>query len=586
MNRETLETSIDCGRALDFSEYSEEDLQKAIDRKKVVLHLQTLHRPARAYVDELAEPLGLKSAQLYRIANRFHEHPDIVSLIGRKRGRKRGVPQIDPAVEYEITKIIDRLYNDKVRRDPFVIVRQVTAVCHVKGLKKPSDATIRQRIRMQDDWYVSLKREGYKYARDNLEGELEGSHIPEHVLECVMIDNSPADIMVVDEHTRECIGRPMMTTAIDIHSRCILAIILRMPAPSVMSAGLAVHMSSIPKDKYLADLELGHLSWPMRGIPRALSQDNGKEFHGNGFKFGCLLHNINIDHRMVASPRSGSIVERVIKTLNMEMHQLAGTTKTNSQDRGNYDSEKEAKLSLQDLKTHMARFITTRYHERVHDGMNISPRLAWELATEGEDPFRPKIRAPVDPTRMLIDFIDHAELPLTSRGFRWEHISYNSRDLVSLRNQYGNGPWIVKRDPRSIKQVFVYNKHAHPPEYLVVPTTDRNLQDMSKEEFSIRRKASIDFAESHVDYDLIHKNQIEADEFLQAAMAKTDKAKRIASRRKINEKSRRDLPITPMKPTDNRSKPKPAAPPIFTAEDLEYIHSVDTDDIDPMEETS
>ena len=121
MDRETLETSIDCGRALDFSEYTEADLHKAFERRKAVLHLQTLHRPTRAYVDEIAEPLGLKSAQLYRIANRFHEHPDIVSLIGSKRGRKRGVPQIDPAVDYEITKIIDRLYNDKVRRDPFSV---------------------------------------------------------------------------------------------------------------------------------------------------------------------------------------------------------------------------------------------------------------------------------------------------------------------------------------------------------------------------------------------------------------------------------------------------------------------------------
>jgi putative transposase len=56
----------------------------------------------------------------------------------------------------------------------------------------------------------------------------------------VQIDHTVVDVIVVDEQHRRPIGRPYVTAAIDVFSRCLGGLVVTLEAPSALSAGLCL----------------------------------------------------------------------------------------------------------------------------------------------------------------------------------------------------------------------------------------------------------------------------------------------------------------------------------------------------------
>lgn len=56
-------------------------------------------------------------------------------------------------------------------------------------------------------------------------------------LDIIQIDHTKVDVMVVDKETRQSIGRPYITVAIDIFSRMIYGFYISLEAPSYFSVG-------------------------------------------------------------------------------------------------------------------------------------------------------------------------------------------------------------------------------------------------------------------------------------------------------------------------------------------------------------
>jgi transposase InsO family protein len=55
-----------------------------------------------------------------------------------------------------------------------------------------------------------------------------GSLEAAHPLEIVQVDHTQSDVFVVDRWTRRPIGRPWLSVAIDVATRCVVAIFLAM----------------------------------------------------------------------------------------------------------------------------------------------------------------------------------------------------------------------------------------------------------------------------------------------------------------------------------------------------------------------
>lgn len=60
------------------------------------------------------------------------------------------------------------------------------------------------------------------------------------ILEQVQIDHTVIDVIVVDERERQPTGRPYLTVAIDVYSRCIIGMVVTLEAPSAVSVGLCL----------------------------------------------------------------------------------------------------------------------------------------------------------------------------------------------------------------------------------------------------------------------------------------------------------------------------------------------------------
>ena len=105
--------------------------------------------------------------------------------------------------------------------------------------------------------------------------------------------------------------------------------------------------------------------WPMSGKPKALFVDNAAEFKSEAFTRGCQQHGIELGYRPLGRPHYGGIVERIIGTALQQIHELPGTTFSNPTERGQYDSEQMAALTLDELQKWLTLAVAT-YHGTVH----------------------------------------------------------------------------------------------------------------------------------------------------------------------------------------------------------------------------
>ena len=175
------------------------------------------------------------------------------------------------------------------------------------------------------------------------------------------------DINIVDETYREVIGRPWITVLIDVYSRMILGFYLSLDPPGDIAVGLAISYSVQRKESWLAKFNIT-TPYPCWGIMDMIHADNAGEFHGNMIKRACKEYGIDIEWRPVKQPRYGAHIERWLGHLLKKIHRLTGTTFFNVEEKGDYDSEKYAQMTLTELEEWITLFITGVYHQRFHTG--------------------------------------------------------------------------------------------------------------------------------------------------------------------------------------------------------------------------
>ena len=121
----------------------------------------------------------------------------------------------------------------------------------------------------------------------------------------------------------------------------------------------------MPKDTWLAQHDIT-TSWPVWGVMDTVHADNGKEFHGTMLEKACEEYDIMLQWRPVGRPHFGGHIERLLGTLNHEMHNLPGSTFSNPRERGQYEAEQHAALTLAEFERWLAMLIVEVYHQRVH----------------------------------------------------------------------------------------------------------------------------------------------------------------------------------------------------------------------------
>lgn len=220
-----------------------------------------------------------------------------------------------------------------------------------------------------------------------------------------------------------------------------------------MSVGLCLSRVCCDKSSWLESIVLaGKVQWPMAGKPRRLYLDNAAEFKSEALRRGCEEHGIDLQYRPPGRPHYGGIVERIIGTAMLRVHELPGTTFSNPRARGSYDSQAAAVMTLAELERWLV-VATGAYHASPHASLGQSPAAKWSdgMAVLWSPPL-----VVVNETGFVVDFLPVIRRRLTRTGFTIDHVQYFSNSLkpwISRREQLGT--LIIRRDPRDISRVWV-----------------------------------------------------------------------------------------------------------------------------------
>jgi putative transposase len=459
--------------------------------------------------DAVARKAGVSPRALYRWAAKWQRDRTLTALLPGKLGPRRGLRRLGHDREIIVDAVLDEWMTKRETLPIAAAHEEVNRRCSKAGIKPVSRGAVEARLRARK-----------KPGRRRRAGQPADIPATRRALGIVQVDHTPVDVMVVEEGTRRSIGRPWITVVFDIATRAVLGFHVSLEAPSATSVAMALGMACLPKYNWLYKVNAG-VEWPMHGIPEALHLDNAKEFYSEALRRGCERHDIRLMYRAPGRPYTGGHIERYLGTLMTRIHGLPGTTGSNPKDRGSYQSEKRAALTMAELETWLTLEIAGRYHQTVHKGIHMTPAAAWRAAVE-----RQAVRTSMKPKELAIDFLPVIARKVGRSGFQIFHIRYWDPTLSRVF-QSPERTWI-RFNPRNLSRVFV----AIPRQdaYLSIPYADLRRPPVSLSEQQAAVREIAERGRRTVNEDAVFTTIEAQRELVDKALTKTRNRRKVARR--------------------------------------------------------
>ncbi|CAG9180650.1 transposase [Cupriavidus pinatubonensis] len=317
----------------------------------------------------------------------------------------------------------------------------------------PSLRTIRRRIKKIDPYLLMRVKQGPIAAERAMKagGRTRSAAQP---MFCVEIDSHMCDVLVVDELTKDVVGRPILTVAIDIRTRCIVGWHMSMYKAS------ATTTLAVVKDMFTR---------PTRGLPGGipvhLIPDNGVEFANTPVMRLMVKAQVIIEPARVREPNDKPHVESFFRTFTTQLsHSLPGTTFSNPVERGEYKSEKRACLTLDQVKGYAEKWIEEVYHKTPHTSTGRAPIMLWR-----EETGKAKPRTMSEDEVNVIARTPYL-LSINRGRVRQDNLAWFSHALQTLKTTH-KGKVVVLIDDMDLRKVYIEdprNKGA----YIVAESTD------------------------------------------------------------------------------------------------------------------
>lgn len=515
----------------DISKINDQIWSMGEQRAEIIAPLAKSSICSRQMVLEASNKLKLSTRYVYRLVRNYRQSYGLMtSIIPQKPSGGKGRSRLSKQQEELINQVIDEFYLTSQKLSPAKIVEEIKKQCFEKQIEFSSEITIRRRLGSLS--LAQLQKRG----QDSTSTEPIIGKFPkvDYPLDVVQIDHTLVDVIIVDPIERLPIGRPYVTFAIDIYSRCIAGFTLSLEAPSAVSVGLCLTHIAMDKAHWLKMLEIDAL-WPIHGKPNIIHVDNGSDFHSNALTRGCLQHGIKIEYRPIGKPHYGGIIERVIGTMMKLIHTLPGTTFSNIKEKGNYPSENKACLTLGELERWLIIAITKYYHLRLHTGISQTPLKLYESGLLAMKQHGKKLSYINDKKAFLIDFLPIIYRSLRKDGFMLDHIVYYSnalRPFIANRDKYGK--FLIRRDPRDLSRIYVYLEEEK--SYLEIPYRSLSHPAISLFEHRLALKKLKTIGKELVNENSLFKAIDEMRHIVKTAVSKTRSMRKNRTRMQENAK--------------------------------------------------
>ena len=520
---------------------SEKAWQIALNHYEVIKPL--IENSTVETVKKTAKEHNLHENTVWKWLKAYRENKSILALVPKKRGWTAERTRLSPELNHIIKQAIHTKYLTALKPSIAKTIVEVRLECFKRKIEPPHDNTIRYRIEALNAYEVTKARYGKKAVKDKFEASAGTFPNADYPLAYVQIDHTPLDIEIVDEQYRETIGRVFLTLAIDVFSRMIVGYYLSLEAPSSTSVAMCISSAILSKKRKLLALDIDG-DWDVEGIMDSVHSDNGSDFRTQHLSKACLKYDINWEYRPIGGAKFGGHIERLIGVVNLEMHILEGTTKSNIVMKGAYDSSKNACLTLKELEHYIVYWIVNVYHKSKHSTLEVSPFQMWEEGIWGT-----KFKAGTglkervsDEATLFLDFVPEFESTIQRTGVKKDKLFYFADCLRPWINAIDSDDpdrkrkrkFIFKRDPRDISKIWFYEPNTNT--YFKVPTAKREIPSISLYEYRQVQKYLQSERLDTVDQDAIYRAIIHLREKVDQAVSLTRKQRRMNQRRKENGK--------------------------------------------------
>jgi putative transposase len=522
----------------DLLEIKDKDWIEARRRFEIIRPLLELEgRKTSEQVRSIAKESAVNAATLYRWISAYQETGLLSSLIRSSR-KDVGKSRLDPQVEKVIQEKLEKSYLSLERNSAADVWDDIKQRCKELNLPEPHPNTVRNRISLLSEEKKFEKRMGKKAAKEKFtphRGSFPGADYP---LAVVQIDHTPMDLIVVDDEFRKPIKRPYLTLAIDVYSKMVCGYHISLDPPGALSTGLCLSHAILPKDQWLASMEIT-TPWPVWGKMRVVHTDNAKEFRGTMMQKACDEHGIVLEQRPRGSPQYGGHIERSFRTYMAKVHTIPGTTRSNVADKGDYDSEGKACMTLSALERWFSIFIVEYYHQKGHAGnKGVPPIVKYERGILGT-PDTPGVGLPMriaDEMKLKIDFLPYEMRTVQEYGIVNEYVYYYHDAL--RRWIHSPDPKFPKKkqafichyDPRDLSTIYFYEPDTK--NYINVPYKDTSKPPISIWELRAAKKRLDEENVGIVNEELIFGAVKKMRDIVESEVNKTHKARRQAARAK------------------------------------------------------
>ncbi|WP_426434097.1 hypothetical protein [Bradyrhizobium genosp. P] len=397
---------------------------------------------------------------------------DIRALVDfhSKKGNRKS--RLEDWEREEINFAIDEMYNVDIRgsedatwrraRDRILLrarAESLTTSAHKHGTKEVLGKNAIARELVKREAYALIANRFNKWKADNAFRNLGVGPPGDFSSSDWEVDHTPMDVILRHAGTGALLGRAYLTAIIDRYSRIIVGFEISFAPPSWVSVMAALRVAVMPKESFLASLGGGfEFTWDVYGPCVRLWGDNGREFRSESMRATCAVLNVTqMDLPRARGDLKGKI-ESWFRTQTRELtHLLPGTTRSNVIDRGEYNSEGNAILTLSALKKIAAIWIVDIYNQQKHSTTNEPPsdRYLRGLEIGGQAPApSPELIAPI--TGLVV------RRTLSRAGIRYNRLRWNSNAFSALLNRVGLGANVMIRiDPLDLKKAYALDEETN-----------------------------------------------------------------------------------------------------------------------------
>jgi putative transposase len=239
--------------------------------------------------------------------------------------------------------------------------------------------------------------------------------------------------------------RLVLCLAIDVATKCVVGMSLAKTA--CPENALRCLESAVSDKQEYADAAGAVTPWDQCGIMETAAADAGTSFANFDFRVRAVDLGVKFKTAPAGVPFLRGTVERVFRSTDEKFAALfAGRTFSHPVEKGDYDSEGRASLTIDEFAEALVRYKIDHYHNQPHDGLGgETPRSRWLRLTEEVAVDAP----PDDHLRRVVFGIDLRPV-VGAHGVRVLGIDYQRQELNDLFVQEGHVQIDVRVDQRNL----------------------------------------------------------------------------------------------------------------------------------------